>query len=144
MSGNSQIWVIPQGTGGGGGGLSSFNGRTDPAAVLLQSDATAVLNIKRTVVPGTTYTVLATDFGGIVALTNTSARTITLPLANTVTAGLVCKITDEAGTASTNAVWGILQGSDSLQGSVGTFVFTNLDYSSISLYSDGVSKYFAV
>lgn len=133
------------GSGGrGGSGVSSFNTRTG-AVVLLQADVTGVLNIQRNVQSGTTYTIATTDFGGIVALTNAAARTITLPLANTIVSnGLVCMIKDESGTSSTAAISITLSGGDTLEGSSGTFTFINRNYSAVGIYSDGVSKYFAI
>lgn len=130
--------------GGGGSGVSSFNTRTG-AVVLLQADVTGVLNIKRNVQTGISYTIATTDFGALVALTNVSARTITLPLASTIPSNsLVCMIKDEAGTSSTAAISIALSGADTLEGSSGTFTFINRNYSAVGIYSDGVSKYFAI
>ncbi len=86
------------------------------------------------------YTVLLTDvgFGWIIAVTSTSsARTITLPLANTVPAGWRIMIKDESGGALTNNITIALSGSDTTDT---TNIITN--GGSRNLYSDGVSKWF--
>ena len=91
------------------------------------------------------YTILLTDvgFGWVVAVTSTAAaRTITLPLANTVPAGWYIVIKDESGAAGTNNITVAVSGSDTIQGSTTNVI--NGNYASRSLYSDGVSKWFYI
>ena len=88
------------------------------------------------------YAVLLTDvgFGWIIAVTSTAAaRTITLPLANTVTAGFQLTVKDESGAAGTNNISIALSGADTTDV---TNITTNGGFKRV--YSDGVSKWFTI
>ena len=87
------------------------------------------------------YTVLLTDvgFGWVVAVTSTAAaRTITLPLANSVAANYQLTIKDESNAAGTNNITIALNGSDTTDV---TAINSNGGFRRI--YSDGVSKWFS-
>lgn len=91
------------------------------------------------------YTILLTDigFGWVVAVTSTAAaRTITLPLANTVTAGFQLTVKDESGGALTNNITIARAGADTIDGATSNVI--NLNYGSRTVYSDGVSKWFTI
>jgi hypothetical protein len=89
----------------------------------------------------TSYTALKTDvFVGVTD--NSSARTITLPAANTMKAGQVLIIKDEAGTAaSANNITVARAGSDTIDGA--TSVTITADYGVLRLYSNGSSAWFS-
>lgn len=98
----------------------------------------------RTNISTTTYTIVALDFGGgnnILGLTNSGARTITLPLASAVT-GKIIWLVDEAGTAATNNVTINATGGNTILGASSLVLSEN--YASVGLYSDGSSKWFIV
>ena len=91
------------------------------------------------------YTILLTDvgFGWIIGVTSTAAaRTITLPLANSVPAGWQTTIKDESGGALTNNITIARAGSDTIDGAASNVIALN--YGSRTLYSDGVSKWFLI
>jgi len=91
------------------------------------------------------YTILLTDvgFGWVIAVTSTAAaRTITLPLANTVPAGWQITVKDESGGALTNNITIARAGSDLIEGATSNSINTN--YGSRTLYSDGVSNWFLI
>jgi len=120
---------------------NTFNDATSSIQTQLDSKTSTARNVQS----GTTYTLVLSDFVKIVALTNVASRTITVPLANTIPSnGLVCRIKDESGTSSTAPISITLSGADTLEGSSGTFVFINRNSSEIGVYSDGISKYFAI
>lgn len=91
---------------------------------------------------GTTYTIVAADFGKIVGLSNTAARTITLVAANSVPAGFIVWFKDEAGTASTGNITINRVGADTIDGA--TSVVINQDFQVTGLYSDGTSAWFVI
>ena len=73
--------------------------------------------------------------------TLTAARTVTLPLANTVPAGSELEILDESGTVTlANSLNIVVQGSDRIN-AVFTSVFINTACDKITFTSDGVSKW---
>jgi hypothetical protein len=91
------------------------------------------------------YTILLTDvgFGWVIAVTSTAAaRTITLPLANTVPSGWQITVKDESGGALTNNITIARSGSDTIDGATSNVIALN--YGSRTLYSDGVSKWFII
>ena len=92
-----------------------------------------------------TYTMLLTDvgFGWVVAVTDTTAaRTINLPVANTVPAGWQTTIKDESGGALLNAITVSRSSTDTIEGATSRAINTN--YGVLKLYSDGVSKWFII
>ena len=92
-----------------------------------------------------TYTILLTDvgFGWVVAVTDTSAaRTINLPVANTVPAGWQTTIKDESGGALLNSITVSRSSTDTIEGATSRTINTN--YGVLKLYSDGVSKWFLI
>jgi hypothetical protein len=93
---------------------------------------------------GTTYTVLASDH--YVGLTNTAARTVTLPAANAFMAGQMLWIKDEACTAATGNVTTNRAGADTIitTATGATSLVINTNGGKIGLVSDGVSKWFQV
>jgi hypothetical protein len=93
---------------------------------------------------GTTYTVLASDH--YVGLTNTAARTVTLPAANAFMAGQMLWIKDEACTAATGNVTTNRAGADTIVTTAtgATSLVINTNGGKIGLVSDGVSKWFQV
>ena len=91
------------------------------------------------------YTILLTDvgFGWVIGVTSTAAaRTITLPLANSVPAGWQTTVKDESGGALTNNITIARSNTDTIDGA--TSVAIALNYGSRTLYSDGVSKWFLI
>ena len=91
------------------------------------------------------YTVLLTDvgMGWVIAVTDTSAaRTITLPLANTVSAGWQITVKDESGLAGVNNITISRAGSDTIDGATSAII--NSNYGSRTLYSNGVDKWFII
>lgn len=95
----------------------------------------------RNVQSGTTYTAVATDY--YVAMSNTAARTVTLPAASGVTAGWTLVVKDTACTASTANVTIARAGSDTIIGTTTaqTSVVINTNGGTAWLVSDGVSKW---
>lgn len=86
------------------------------------------------------YTALISDH--IVAVTDTSAlRTITLPGAATAGAGFTLTIKDESGNALVNNITIQRGGADTIEGGV-TLKLLAVNFGSLTLYSDGVSKWF--
>lgn len=92
-------------------------------------------------VAATTYTILPQD--GIVAITvGTADFTVTLPSCASVPAGKMVTVKDESGVLGTNSktVTIARAGSDTIDGATTATVTAN--YGRVSLYSDGVSKWF--
>lgn len=79
----------------------------------------------------------------ILGVTSTAApRTITLPSASTAGAGSYIIIKDESGGAAANNITVQRAGADNVDG--GTTATINTNYGSVTLYSDGTSKWFTV
>jgi len=77
----------------------------------------------------------------IVAVTSTAAaRSVTLPLASTVSPGEVLVVKDESGACATNNITVNRSGSDTIDGATTKVINTN--YGTGKFYSDGVSKWF--
>ncbi len=89
---------------------------------------------------GTTYTAVTSDVNKIVGLTNTAARTITLPAANTIPAGNPIYFKDEAGTAAAANITINRAGADTIDGGTSTTITTN--YGMKGVYSNGSSAWF--
>lgn len=70
----------------------------------------------------------------------TAIRQITLPLANSVTAGRIYKIKDSSGLSNTNNITVVVQGSDTVDGS--TSEILNSNNGSWELITDGVDKWY--
>lgn len=88
------------------------------------------------------YTILPTD-PRYIAVTSTAApRTITLPAASGVPAGRTITVKDESGAAGTNNITVSRAGADTIDGATTKVISAN--YGSVTLYSDGVSKWFTV
>lgn len=96
-----------------------------------------VTQANRTTVITGTYTIMTTDQIIAVTYTSTGAVTLTLPPA-TNTIRIV--IADEGGNAGTNNITINPDGSDTIIGE--SSIIINDDYNSLSLYSDGTSKWF--
>ena len=91
------------------------------------------------------YTVLLTDvgMGWVIAVTDTSAaRTITLPAANSVTAGFMLRIKDEGGLAGTNNITIARAGTDTIDGATSLTINTN--YGVRGVYSNGSNAWFTI
>lgn len=91
---------------------------------------------------GTTYNIQASDIGKVVALTNVATRTITLPLANTVSAGYPIWLKDEAGTAGTANITINRSGGDTIDGI--TSILININYQVTGFYSNGSTGWFII
>lgn len=90
----------------------------------------------------TNYTVVAADH--VIGVTSTAAaRTITLPAISTLPqAGTTFTVKDESGAAATNNITVTAGGTDTIEGSASKAISTN--YGSMTLYHDGVSKWFVI
>lgn len=86
------------------------------------------------------YTVLSADAATIGVTSTSSARTITLPAANTFPPGQLLIVKDESGAAATNNITVARAGSDTIDGATSAVISAN--YGVTSLYSDGSSKWF--
>lgn len=89
------------------------------------------INTNITISPSDTYVFIATD--------TSAARTITLPLASAVVEGRIYMIKDVTGNANANNITIAVSGSDAIDG--GTSYAMDSGYGSISVISDGVSKW---
>lgn len=85
-------------------------------------------------------TILATD--GIVICTNTGARTVSLPAANTLVAGQKVIIKDGAGTATTNNITINPNGADTLDSFASLTI--NIENESLTLVTDGSSAWYRI
>lgn len=101
------------------------------------SDSTMIPFVAINSQSGTTYTVLATDAGKVIHLSNTAARTITLPLASGVPAGYTITLKDAAGTASTANITVNRSGSDTIDGGTSSVMSSN--YQGRAFYSNGTN-----
>ena len=91
------------------------------------------------------YTILLTDvgMGWVIAVTNTSAaRTITLPLANTVSAGWQITVKDESGFAGVNNITISRASTDTIDGATSLTINTN--YGVRGVYSNGSNAWFTI
>lgn len=70
----------------------------------------------------------------------TAARTVTLPLANTLIKNRMFNIKDEVGKAGSFNIIIATSGSDTIEG--GSSVILNVNKSSLTIYTDGISKFF--
>jgi hypothetical protein len=124
-------------TGASGGACytKQDNGNTTTWQILVSGTSTTYGRVATAI----SYTVLSTDT--IVGVTNnSSARTITLPLANSVPAGHLLIIKDEACTAaSANNITVTRSGSDQIDNLTSVLITANCG--AIKLYSNGVSKW---
>ncbi len=102
------------------------------------SVARVVPTSKNTAVSTATYTVLLTDL--FVGMSNSSARTVTLPSANTLQPGQAFVIKDTNGNAGTNNVTVQRAGSDTIDGATSKAISSN--YGALRLYTDGSAAYF--
>jgi hypothetical protein len=85
-----------------------------------------------TISPSDTFVYLITD--------TTSSRNITLPLANSVTAGRVYIVKDASGLSNTNPISILAAGSDLVDS--GASQTLNSDFSSWTIVTDGVSNWY--
>ena len=83
--------------------------------------------------PADTYVYLTVD--------TTSARQITLPLANSVASGRIYIIKDISGQANTNNITLVTQGSDTIDGSSSNYIYDS-DYGSFWVVGDGVDAWY--
>lgn len=92
-------------------------------------------------VSGTTYTLLATNTTKIHNFSNTGARAVTVPLANTVDAGKPIWIKDSAGTAGIANITLTLSGSDTFEDGVETSFVIAGNNDCYGIYSNGGTKW---
>lgn len=90
---------------------------------------------------GTTYSANATT-DCQVGLTNTAARTVTLPAASTVTVGQYFELMDEAGTAGIANISAARSGSDTINGSASTLAVVKTNTKSSKCTAISSSAYF--
>lgn len=76
----------------------------------------------------------------LVAVTGGVPLTVTLPAASSVLEGRFYKIVDETGTAGTDNITIAADGSDTIIGEASILISDN--YNSITVYSDGSTKWF--
>lgn len=98
-----------------------------------------VASIFSTIAVSTNLTISPSDTFVQLAVDTTSARTITLPLASSVTTGRIYIIKDASGLADTNAITINAAGSDLIDGSAS--LVNDMEYASYILVSDGVSAW---
>lgn len=91
---------------------------------------------------GTTYTIVSSDRGKMIGMTNTAARTITLIAASSFQPGDMLYIKDEAGTATTANVTINRAGSDTIDGA--TSVTISLNYGGTTLYTNGSNAWYVI
>lgn len=91
----------------------------------------------RTVITGSSYTITSTD--DLIGVNYAGAVTVTMPAANSVTAGRSFTVIDESDAASTNNITIVCAGSDTVKGF--SSILLENDGESVSFYSDGVSKW---
>jgi hypothetical protein len=91
---------------------------------------------------GATYTAVAGDYS--VIMTNSAARTVTLPAANAFIAGQVICVKDGNGNAATNNVTVSRAGADTIDGGSATSVVINTNNGKLWLQSDGSSKWWQI
>ena len=84
------------------------------------------------IAPGDTFVYLIVD--------TTATRSITLPLANAVTAGRIYIVKDEDGMSNTNNITINRSGSDTIDGAASQTLDSN--YGSMMIVTDGVDKWF--
>jgi hypothetical protein len=120
-----------------------WNNGSGTAVKVTSGTAINVAGASNQVYPYTTiatnWTILNTDTYVLLDTDTTLSRSITLPLANSVTAGRYYIIKDKTGSAATNNITILRAGSDTLDGAT-SFVI-NGNYASQSIMSDGVSSW---
>lgn len=89
------------------------------------------------------YSILSSDYGKIIHLTDTGVRTATLPAASAVLPGRPYWVKDAAGTAGTNAITVQRSGSDTFE-DASTSIQIIGDGNVIGIYSDGTSKWYLI
>jgi hypothetical protein len=100
-------------------------------------------NYDRTVVAASTYAILETDCIVAVTYTGTGAVTLTLPTISGLPGGkLRVKIVDEGANASVNNITINRGGTDTILGGSNTSFLISGDANSVTMYSDGTSKWF--
>lgn len=120
-----------------GGTLYRSNGATWSQISL---GLTEVETLGRTTVSNAAYVILSTDKYVAQTGTMSASRAFTLPAANSVSGGYAITIADESGTVSAiNTIVVTRAGSDTIEG--GTTHTLATGYSSVTLYSDGSSKW---
>jgi len=100
----------------------------------------SVSTFTRTAVTTSTYSVLTSDYYVGVNFTGSGGSTLTLPSAATMNSGQTIIIKDESGQAATNNIVIDAAAGEFIDGQASQSIIS--DYGSISLYSDGVDKYF--
>jgi hypothetical protein len=116
---------------------------TDGVTSAIQTQLDGKLNGGLVTESGTTYTVLATNIGKIHNFTSSSARTITLPAASTVTAGFPLWLKDASYNAGTNNITVNRAGSDTFEDGSTSLVISS-DGALYGVYSDGTSKWYLI
>lgn len=120
--------------------IDSLNEGTPIQLIARDANGAIISAGMRNLQSGTTYTVVNTDALKIIGLSNTAARTITLPAATAFASGVTVWFKDEAGTAGTGNIVINRAGSDTIDGATSYTISAN--YGFIGLYSDGSSKWF--
>ncbi len=109
---------------------------TDGGAVV--TSAGALSTVERQAVSGN-VTIGPSDTFVFLAVDTTAARQITLPLANSVASGRCYILKDISGSANTNNITVVRQGSDTIDGET-SYVY-NSNYGSIWCVGDGTSSW---
>ena len=86
------------------------------------------------------YSVLGSDAQKVLLIDTSSARTINLPAA---TVAMFFMLKDSLGSAQTNNISIVPDGTDTIDGSNSTFLI-NANYGAIGLVSDGISAWYVV
>ena len=125
------------------GSLSVFSSSTDLFTVDVQNKSTQIktgLSFNRVLI-ASNYTVLKTDYYvGINTATSGSAITASLPNANTLNSGQTFVFKDEGGSAGTHKI--VISASSGQTIDNQNKVVLESSHASLTLYSDGTSKFF--
>jgi hypothetical protein len=123
-------------------GIVSISGSskiTGSLEVIGNSNFKGSITTKTTRITSSTYLVKETDYRLGVRYTETGSCTISLPLISSI-GELDLRIKDEGGNSDLNNITINASGSDTIDGS--SNVILDRDYIAISLYNDGINKWF--
>jgi|SRR5882762_24736 len=122
-------------------GITATTGTFGNLVVTSTATLNSSLNISRLAVGGGTTTISFASPIQIIGVTSTAVTAhIVLPLAASAGSGRVYTIKDESGGALVNNISVNRSGADTIDGGVSAMI--NANFGSLSLYSDGVSKWF--
>lgn len=99
---------------------------------------------KRTAVNSSTYTIANTDLIVGVTYTSTGSVTLTLPAVSSGNVGRIIYIVDEGGNAGTHSITINVDNNSTETINGNTSLVMNSNYTSISLYNDGSTKWFVL